>query len=88
MTLPIIAIRPEPGCGATLAAGREAGLAVEAWPLFEVWPLAWDAPPADSFDALLLGSANALRHGGTALAAYRGKPAYAVGEAKIGRAHV
>ena len=81
MTLPIIAIRPEPGCAATIAAGREAGLAIESWPLFEVRPVAWDAPLPDAFDALLLGSANALRHGGAALAAYRGKPAYAVGEA-------
>lgn len=85
MTLPIITIRPEPGCAATVAAGRDAGLAIESWPLFEVRPLAWDAPPADSFDALLLGSANALRHGGAGLGAYRGKPAYAVGDA-TGRA--
>jgi uroporphyrinogen-III synthase len=81
LTLPIIAIRPEPGCAATVAAGEEAGMAIEGWPIFAVRPLAWDAPPADSFDALLLGSANALRDGGAALAAYRGKPAYAVGEA-------
>ena len=36
--------------------------------------------PSD-IDALLLGSANALRHGGAALDAFRAKPAYAVGEA-------
>jgi len=81
LTGPIIAIRPEPGCAATVAAGREAGLAVEGWPLFAVRAVKWDAPPPEAFDALLLGSANALRHGGAALEAYRGKPAFAVGEA-------
>lgn len=81
MTLPIVAIRPEPGCAASVAAGRAAGLAIEGWPVFAIRPLAWEAPAPEAFDALLLGSANALRHGGAALAAYRGKPAYAVGEA-------
>lgn len=81
MSLPVIAIRPEPGCAATIRAGREAGLAIAGWPLFAVRALAWNAPPPSSFDALLLGSANALRHGGPALAAYRGKRAFAVGAA-------
>jgi uroporphyrinogen-III synthase len=81
VTPPIIAIRPEPGCSATVEAGRAAGLAVEGHPLFEVRPLAWDAPAVEAIDALLLGSANALRHGGAALDAFRGKPVHAVGEA-------
>jgi len=81
LTLPIIAIRPEPGCAATVAAGREAGLMIESWPLFDMRPLPWEAPPSDTFDALLLGSANAVRQGGAAIADYRGKPAYAVGDA-------
>ena len=81
MSLPVIAIRPEPGCAATLAAARDMGLAVEGWPLFAVRPVGWDSPPPDSFDALLLGSANALRHGGPQLANFRGKRAYAVGAA-------
>lgn len=77
----VLAIRPEPGCSATLGAGRAAGLSIEGCPLFEIRPLAWDAPPADSIDGLLLGSANAVRHGGTALESYRSKPVYAVGSA-------
>ena len=81
MTLLTIAIRPEPGCTATVEAGRAAGLAIEGFPVFTARPLPWDPPGPDSFDALLLGSANALRHGGEALRAYRGKPAYAVGRA-------
>lgn len=78
--LPILILRPEPGAAATLAAARAAGLEARAFPLFEVGAVSWDPVPRDHIDALLLGSANALRHGGDALAAYRGLPAYAVGE--------
>jgi Uroporphyrinogen-III synthase len=55
------------------------GLAAWAFPLFEIRPLSWQSVPRESVDALLLGSANALRHGGEALSLYRGMPAYAVG---------
>ncbi len=77
---PVITIRPQPDCDATVAAARAMGLEAQGFPLFTVEPLAWDAPDPASFDALLLGSANALRHGGAALGGYAGKPAYAVGE--------
>lgn len=40
----------------------------------------WYVPEPDSVDAVLVGSANALRHGGNGLARLAGKPAYAVGE--------
>ncbi len=78
--IPLIVIRPQPGCAATLMAAQGLGLDARAFPLFAVRPLAWEAPPRDSFDALLIGSANALRPGGGALAGWRGTPAYAVGE--------
>lgn len=78
---PLITIRPQPGCDATVAAAREQGLPAVGFPLFEVVPMAWDAPDPAEVDALLIGSANALRHGGPAMARYRGKPAYAVGRA-------
>jgi len=81
MTLPLIIIRPEPGASRSHAVAAELGLAAYSFPLFAAMPRAWDAPAPDSFDALLLGSANALRHGGPALADYIGKPAYCVGEA-------
>ena len=77
---PLIVIRPQPGCDASVAAARAFGLVAQGHPLFEVRPLEWDAPDPASFDALLIGSANALRHGGAALAQYRGRPAYVVGE--------
>lgn len=79
--IPLIVLRPEPGCAATCMAAREMGLEAHAFPLFVIRSLDWQAPPPDSFDALLIGSANALRHGGTALAAYATRPAYVVGEA-------
>ena len=78
--IPLIAIRPQPGCEATVAMARDYGLDAHGVPLFGVRPLAWVAPPREAFDALLIGSANALRHGGEALAGWRGAPVYAVGE--------
>lgn len=80
MSLPVLVLRPEPGAGATLAAARKAGLDAHAFPLFDIRPLPWTPPARDTIDALLLGSANALRHAGEALALYRGLPTYAVGE--------
>lgn len=78
---PVIVIRPQPGCEATVASARAMGLEAQGFPLFAVQPVAWAAPDPTSFDALLIGSANAIRHGGGALALYAGKPAYAVGAA-------
>lgn len=76
----ILTLRPEPGSRSTVAAGREVGLTIEACPLFEIRPLAWEAPPPASVDGLLLGSANAVRQGGPALALFRGKLVHAVGQ--------
>lgn len=77
----IFAIRPEPGLQSTLQLAREKGLAIIGRPLFEVTPRAWEMPDPAQCDALLLGSANAIRHGGDALDELRGLPVYAVGEA-------
>ena len=77
--MPVLVLRPEPGCIATVAAARGLGLDAHGCPLFAIAPVAW-TPPAEAIDALLLGSANALRHAGPALAAYAGKPAWCVGE--------
>ena len=85
--IPVVAIRPEPGLSATIARGREAGLVIEGMPLFEVRPLGWEPPASGQFDALLIGSANAIRHGGPALARYRQVPVHAVGETTARAAH-
>ena len=77
----IIVLRPEPGASETVERARQRGLDAVAIPLFRVEPVAWEAPEASKFDALLLTSANALRHGGEALMTLRGLPVHAVGEA-------
>lgn len=78
----ILALRPEPGLSATLARGRDMGLSILGCPLFEVAPTAWHVPETAVFDALLVGSGNAFRHGGSDLAALRTLlPVHAVGEA-------
>jgi len=79
--VPLVVIRPEPGCAATVSAARDAGLDPQGFPLFAVTARSWSAPPPDAHDALLLGSANAVRHAGPGLAAVRHLPAYAVGDA-------
>ena len=79
MSAPVVTIRPEPGFTSTVAAGREAGLAITGEPLFEIRPLAWSAPSVDTVDGLLIGSANAIRRGGAQLTPFTGKPVFAVG---------
>ncbi|MEI9927647.1 MAG: uroporphyrinogen-III synthase [Sphingomonas sp.] len=81
MTRPIAVLRPEPGNRATAAAIEAAGHTAIRLPLFEVRPIAWRPPDPAAFDALLLTSANALRHGGAGLASLRALPVHAVGEA-------
>ena len=78
---PLVIIRPQPGCDATLAAAKDMGLAARGFPLFTVSPVAWTPPDPETIDALLIGSANAVRHGGEGLRRYAGKPAYVVGRA-------
>jgi len=80
VTRPVFAIRPEPGLAATVSLARASGLDVVAEPLSEVCPVAWTPPSDGSFDSLLFGSANAIRHGGEALRRWRGRSAYVVGE--------
>lgn len=55
-------------------------MSIVGWPLFEIGPCDWNPPPVEAIDGLLLGSANAIRHGGEQLAQFRDKPVYAVGE--------
>jgi uroporphyrinogen-III synthase len=77
----VIILRPEPGASATLARAEAAGVAAAAIPLFEVGPVDWTVPNVADFDAVLLTSANAVRHGGDQLAALSALPAYCVGGA-------
>lgn len=77
----VLVLRPEPGASATVERARRLGLDAIAFPLFEVEPVDWQVPPPGEFDALLLTSANAVRHGGARLSALRDLQVYAVGEA-------
>jgi len=79
MSRPIAVLRPEPGNRVTASAIEAAGRKAIRLPLFEARPLAWDAPDAAAYDALILTSANAMRHGGPNLARLLHLPVYAVG---------
>jgi uroporphyrinogen-III synthase len=78
---PVIILRPEPGASESAARARRLGLLPRLCSLFEARPIAWEAPPREDFDALLMTSAQAARLGGAQLARYHGLPAYAVGSA-------
>lgn len=78
---PLLVLRPEPGAAATTARAIAAGWHVIAAPLFTIVAEAWEAPDPAGFDALMLTSAQAVRHAGDGLALYRHLPVYAVGEA-------
>lgn len=75
----LLIIRPEPGASATAARAMAAGFEPVLLPFFEVQACAWDAPDPGRFDALLITSANAIRHGGAKLELLRSLPVHAVG---------
>jgi uroporphyrinogen-III synthase len=76
----LLVIRPQPGADATAARIVVAGYEALLMPLFAVEPVAWVAPSARDYDAILLTSANAVREAGLGLAAFCHLPAYAVGK--------
>ena len=78
---PLVVLRPEPGASRTAARAEAIGLQVRRVPLFVVVPVAWTAPDPTGFDALVLTSANAVRHGGDQLERLKVLPVHAVGEA-------
>lgn len=81
MAVPLVIVRPEPGCSASLSTARAmTGVEAYGFPLFEVIARSWEATAPGPFDALLIGSAMAFRHGGRGLGALTGLPVYAVGE--------
>jgi uroporphyrinogen-III synthase len=76
----VLILRPEPGAGETAARARAMGLEPIVAPLFTVRALAWTPPEPARFDAVLLTSANAARHGGGGMTPFLALPCYAVGE--------
>ena len=85
---PVWVLRPQPGNAATCARLADMGRVAVPLPLFVVEPVAWDVPDPSAHDALLLTSANAVRHAGAGLNVLSSLPVYAVGEstAKAARA--
>lgn len=81
MTHPLVLIRPQPGNDESSVRAKARGLDTVQIPLFEVVTTPRSALPEGPFDAVLLTSANAARHGTTVLAALAELPIYAVGEA-------
>ncbi|UVO55040.1 uroporphyrinogen-III synthase [Sphingomonas sp. SUN039] len=77
----VLIVRPAPGNEATAEAVAAMGLEPVVVPLFEIVPLAWEAPDPAIFDAVVMTSANAARHGGAGLAHFTHLPLFAVGEA-------
>ncbi len=78
---PLIIVRPETGASVTARRAAQLGLNTQCVPLFAVEPLDWQAPDVSDFDALLVTSANAVRHAGPRLAALASLPCHCVGAA-------
>ena len=78
--VPLIVIRPQPGNSATVAAAHSLRMMAHGFALFDMVPKSWEAALPGHHDALLIGSAQVFRLGGTGLAVLRQLPVYAVGE--------
>ncbi len=74
MSYRLLALRPEPGLAATLERAGAMGLAITGHALSEIRAVAWDCPDPAGIDGLLIGSANAILHGGPHLARLRENP--------------
>lgn len=81
MTRPIAVLRPEPGNGRTADRLAALGATVIRRPLFAIVPVAWTPPDPAGFDALVLTSANAVRHADIAATSLARLPVWAVGSA-------
>lgn len=77
----LVLLRPEPGLAVSAERARRLGLDVIAAPLFRVEPVAWLPPDPSAYDALLLTSANAIRHGGAGLGHFGQMAVHVVGAA-------
>lgn len=76
----VLVTRPEPGASATARRLEALGHHIVTAPLFTTHSVKW-TPPGETFDALLLTSANAVRLAGSLPNRWRGLPCYAVGKA-------
>jgi uroporphyrinogen-III synthase len=81
MSRPLAVLRPEPGATATVERIMAAGHLPLRLPLFHVEQRPWAPVFASDHDALVLTSANTVRHAGPQLAGLATLPAWAVGDA-------
>lgn len=81
MNCRVLILRPIPGAEETAARARALALEPIVAPLFRVRPIPWSAPDPRPFDAVMLTSANAARHGGDGMTPFLSLPCWAVGEA-------
>jgi uroporphyrinogen-III synthase len=81
MAADLLILRPQPGADATARRAVALGLKAVVAPLFDVEPVAWQAPDIADFDAVALTSANAARFAGPELSALLHLPCFAVGHA-------
>lgn len=77
----LLIVRPLPSAEITAQRSIKQGFNPIVMPLFTVLPVAWVVPDICNYDALLITSANAVRHGGAGLEPYRALPVFAVGGA-------
>ena len=77
----LLLLRPEPGLSASADRARRLGIDAICCPLFRVEPVSWEVPDTAGYDALLLTSANAVRHAGPGLLRLLQLPVHAVGNA-------
>jgi len=77
----LLLLRPDPGLSASAERATAMGLEVVCCPLFRIEPVEWVTPDPDGYQALLLTSANTVRHAGHGLHLFRSLPVHAVGEA-------
>jgi uroporphyrinogen-III synthase len=81
MSTPLLIVRPEPGAAATAKRAVAEGWQGVISPIFAIEQVAWSAPDAARYDALIVTSANAVRQAGPVLIRYQSLPVYAVGGA-------
>ncbi|MEP2102662.1 MAG: uroporphyrinogen-III synthase [Parasphingorhabdus sp.] len=81
MTLSLLILRPIEGAKETAQRAQNMGLDAIVDPLFVIEPMAWTAPPASDFDAIMVTSANGVQYAGANLSQYQQLPLLAVGEA-------
>jgi uroporphyrinogen-III synthase len=77
----LLIIRPLPSATITAQRSIKQGFTPIVMPLFAVLPVAWAVPDIQDYDALLITSANAIRHGGAGLDTLHTLPVFAVGGA-------